>query len=211
MAPHFKANCSVTSTNIFFLLFFVYLGNKKMFATKFKDWNTQDHVCLADASPPTAQEHVCLPDASPPTAQDHVCLADASPPTAQEHVCLPDASPPTAQDHVCLADASPPTAQEHVCLPDASPPTAQDHVCLAVASPPTAQEHVCLPDASPQADILFMSFEAPKPCWWRLDLLYYDSVFIGILFSSLQRRFLHLFFDYPEDGVTKIVQIVYNK
>ena len=183
MAPHFKANCSVTSTNIFFLLFFVYLGNKKMFATKFKDWNTQDHVCLADASPPTAQEHVCLPDASPPTAQDHVCLADASPPTAQEHVCLPDASPPTAQDHVCLA----------------------------VASPPTAQEHVCLPDASPQADILFMSFEAPKPCWWRLDLLYYDSVFIGILFSSLQRRFLHLFFDYPEDGVTKIVQIVYNK
>jgi hypothetical protein len=59
---------------------------------------------------------------------------------------------------------------------------------------------------------LFMSFEAPQLFWWRLDLLYYDGVFIGILFSTLQRWILHLFFfDHPEDGVTKIVQIVHNK
>ena len=59
-----------------------------MFAIKFKDWNTQDHVCSANASPPTAQDHICLAD-----AQDHICLADASLPTAQEHVCPADASP----------------------------------------------------------------------------------------------------------------------
>jgi hypothetical protein len=32
----------------------------------------------------------------------------------------------------------------------------------ADAAPPTAQDHVCPADASSQADILFMSFEAPQ-------------------------------------------------